>query len=51
MGFGLLFRLDDESAARHKGERKIKTDVVPTIQTIEEEEENEEANESEKEFK
>lgn len=40
MGFGLLFRVDDESAVRHKGERKIKTDLVSTTQTIEEAEED-----------
>lgn len=28
MGYGLLFKMDDESSLRHKGERRIKTDVM-----------------------
>lgn len=27
MGYGILFKVDDESAKNHIGERRIKTDV------------------------
>lgn len=28
MGYGILFKVDEESAKRHVGERRIKTDLV-----------------------
>lgn len=49
MGFGILFRVDDESAQRHKGERRIKTDLVHQSSLNEKESEQAEEQDEEEE--